>query len=86
MNTIISITEGCSLKHCGRFVQDTIVSDEEADILLQIFKKGLKFSQSSGGARILDLHTGAISHRDGFINIYNSAAKLWKPEELAVYV
>ncbi|KAL3875793.1 hypothetical protein ACJMK2_033709 [Sinanodonta woodiana] len=60
----------CKPKHCRRVVMDNLVSEEEAAYLLGIAKKGLQFGGSSGGASILDLHSGALSKGDKFINIY----------------
>ncbi|KAK3590952.1 hypothetical protein CHS0354_034524 [Potamilus streckersoni] len=60
----------CKPKHCRRVVMDNLVSEEEAAYLLGIAKKGLQFGGSSGGASILDLHSGALSKGDKFVNIY----------------
>ena len=67
---------------------DGVVSLEEVGILSQIFKKGLEFGHSSGGASILDLHSGALSKEDHFINIYQlpKASQLWTDHEFITYV
>ncbi|KAJ0175059.1 hypothetical protein K1T71_009200 [Dendrolimus kikuchii] len=62
--------EGCFPKACKRFVTDKVVSVREAEDLLAVAKKGLKIGRSSGGASILDLHSGALSMGQHFINIY----------------
>ncbi|XP_026749935.1 2-oxoglutarate and iron-dependent oxygenase domain-containing protein 3-like [Galleria mellonella] len=66
--------EGCFPKQCKRFVSDKVISEREADELLTIAKKGLQLGGSSGGASILDLHSGALSMGEHFINIYKIAA------------
>lgn len=45
------------------------MASEDADVLRRMFVKGLAFGGSSGGASILDLHSGALSKDDRFINI-----------------
>lgn len=62
--------EGCFPKACKRFVTDKVVSVREAEGLLAVAKKGLTIGRSSGGASILDLHSGALSMGQNFINIY----------------
>nr|XP_015926627.1 2-oxoglutarate and iron-dependent oxygenase domain-containing protein 3 isoform X2 [Parasteatoda tepidariorum] len=66
----ISKFKGCAPKSCGRLVTDVVVTPEESAHLLRLCKKGLAFGGSSGGASILDLHSGALSHGNTFINIY----------------
>lgn len=51
----------CAPHHCGRGVMDQLVSKEEAQILLEVAKSGFAYGGSTGGASILDLHTGALS-------------------------
>lgn len=62
--------EGCVPKECKRYVTDKVISVKEAEELLAIAKKGLKLGGSSGGASILDLHSGALSLGQHFVNIY----------------
>lgn len=66
------ITEfaSCVPNKCGRFVTDSLVTEQEANILLDLAKNGLSFGGSSGGASILDLHSGALSQGEEFVNIY----------------
>ncbi|KAL4241041.1 2-oxoglutarate and iron-dependent oxygenase domain-containing protein 3 [Mactra antiquata] len=61
----------CKPKFCGRVIMDGLVQEEEAKYLLGVAKKGLAYGGSSGGASILDLHSGALSKQDKFINIYS---------------
>lgn len=60
----------CIPKKCGRFVTDSLVIDKEVKILLDLAKTGLSFGGGSGGASILDLHSGALSKNESFVNIY----------------
>lgn len=65
----------CSPKKCGRFVMDSVVSKDEAKGLRELAEKGMSHGGGSGGATILDLHSGALSFGDKFINIYSLSAK-----------
>ena len=60
----------CAPQRCGRFVSDAVVSQKEAIHLLSLAKRGLSLGGSSGGASILDLHSGALSQNTSFVNIY----------------
>lgn len=66
------ITEfaSCVPNKCGRFVTDSLVTEQEANLLLDLAKKGLSFGGGIGGASILDLHSGALSKGEDFVNIY----------------
>jgi len=80
--------EGCALKQCGRFVVDDLFQEDQVKTLVKIFKKGLENGRSSGGASILDLHSGALSHGAKFINVFETPGgqELWTKEEIAVYI
>ena len=52
---------GCAPTKCGRAVLDNVVSAQESDKLLELAKKGFVKGGGSGGASILDLHSGALS-------------------------
>ena len=60
-NFAIFILTGCVPTKCGRAVLDNVVSEKESDQLLALAKKGFAKGGGSGGASILDLHSGAIS-------------------------
>lgn len=77
----------CVPKSCGRFVSDTLVSDDEVEHLLTMAKGGFALGGSSGGASIMDLHSGALSHGRAFVNMYKfaEAKKIVNGEPLAVY-
>lgn len=79
--------EGCFPKECKRFVTDKVISVREADELLAIAKKGLNLGGSSGGASILDLHSGALSKGQKFINIYKheAAKNLFDQNDFSIY-
>ncbi|XP_076324686.1 2-oxoglutarate and iron-dependent oxygenase domain-containing protein 3-like isoform X1 [Tachypleus tridentatus] len=67
--------KGCVPQRCGRLVTDWLVSPQEAAQLLSIAKKGLVHGGSSGGASIFDLHSGALSYGDNFVNVYKLIKK-----------
>lgn len=60
----------CVPNKCGRFVTDSLVTEQEAIALIDLAKRGLSFGGGSGGVSILDLHSGALSKGQNFINIY----------------
>lgn len=78
---------GCVPKICGRVVMDSLISADEAEHLLRIAKKGLALAGSSGSASILDLHSGALSKDDTFINIFTLPAgrSIFTPQDYSIY-
>lgn len=60
----------CVPNKCGRFVTDSLVTEEETNALLSLAKTGMSFGGGSGGVSILDLHSGALSKGKSFVNIY----------------
>lgn len=79
----------CLPKKCGRFVMDSVVSKHEAKSLRQLAMKGMSYGGGNGGATILDLHSGALSVGDKFINIYSLSgkgkAKIFSDEDFELY-
>ena len=61
IDNLFVILTGCVPTKCGRAVLDNVVSEKESDQLLALAKKGFAKGGGSGGASILDLHSGAIS-------------------------
>jgi len=76
---------GCLPKKCGRVVFDGLVKDEEVHGLLSLAKKGLVKGGSSGGASILDLHSGALSKGEQFVNVYALYPELFTETDFEVY-
>ncbi|CAB4069115.1 2-oxoglutarate and iron-dependent oxygenase domain-containing protein 3 [Lepeophtheirus salmonis] len=72
----------CVPYKCGRVVMDDIIPSDTAYNLLQIAKKVFALSESSGGASILDLHSGTISKGEHFINLYANHPDVFSPEDL----
>ncbi|KAK4314618.1 hypothetical protein Pmani_014106 [Petrolisthes manimaculis] len=62
--------QGCTPRKCGRVVWDSVIHPSEASALLNIAQRGLTLGGSAGGASILDLHSGALSQGNAFINMY----------------
>jgi hypothetical protein len=80
----------CAPQRCGRFVTDEVVNDREAQQLLSLAKRGLSLGGSSGGASILDLHSGALSHQTSFANVYkiietNKNKNIFTEKDFKVY-
>lgn len=69
----------CAPRKCGRVVSDIVVTADEVSKLLQVAQKGLALSRSDGGASILDLHSGSVSHGQGFVNVYKLAKEKGVP-------
>uniref|UniRef100_A0A0A9ZAU2 Uncharacterized protein n=1 Tax=Lygus hesperus TaxID=30085 RepID=A0A0A9ZAU2_LYGHE len=84
----VSEFKGCIPSSCGRVVMDHVVTTEEADLLLDLAKRGLSMGGGSGGASILDLHSGALSKGDVFVDLYSSfnVSELFTLEDFAVYI
>ena len=61
MTSLFPFLTGYVPTKCGRAVLDNVVSEKESDQLLALAKKGFAKGGGSGGASILDLHSGAIS-------------------------
>ncbi|KAK7047964.1 2-oxoglutarate and iron-dependent oxygenase domain-containing protein 3 [Halocaridina rubra] len=78
---------GCTPMKCGRVVFDTLVKRSEVSALLHIAERGLALGGSSGGASILDLHSGALSHGNAFVNIFKleEAKNTFTMEDFKIY-
>ena len=59
----------CTPIKCGRFVSDSIVSEEEAMELRLLAETVFAISKPSGGVAIFDLNSGALSNGTQFINL-----------------
>ena len=75
----------CVPERCGRAVNDGLITEKQANSLLKLAKKGLAKGGSSGGASIIDLHSGALSKGENFINLYKSFPGLFQAEDFVVY-
>lgn len=77
----------CVPKKCGRFVADKLIEPSEADVLLQLAANIIDLAGSAGGASILDIHSGALSYGDKFLNVFQmpKARQMIKSEHLTVY-
>ena len=75
----------CLPKKCGRGVTDILFEKKDLNEMLNIAKKGMNFGGGSGGATILDLHSGALSYKDKFINIYTLDAQVFNQSHFLIY-
>lgn len=75
----------CVPSKCGRFITDDLITVSEAHKLLALAKKGLAKGGGNGGASILDLHSGALSHGDSFVNLYRSHPDLFTARDFQDY-
>lgn len=83
----VSKFPACAPKRCGRLVTDALLQDFEVDALLELATAGLALGGSAGGASILDLHSGALSKGNHFVNVFRLAGSenLFRPEQMKVY-
>jgi len=82
--------KGCEPAKCGRYAVDRLVSEEEAQALINIAEKGMALGGGAGGATIMDLHTWAISKGSQFADLRklaqsNGAKELFTYEDLKLY-
>lgn len=77
--------KGCSPKKCGRGVMDGLISQDEAAELVSLAKKGMAHGGSGGGPTILDLHSGALTLGEKFVNIYKITSDLFTARDFEVY-
>lgn len=77
----------CAPKRCGRLVTDALLLEHEVDVLLELAQAGLALGGSAGGASILDLHSGALSRGNHFVNVFKQPGvdELFRPEQMKVY-
>lgn len=77
----------CVPEQCGRLVTDSLITHEEADKLLQLAINSLALGGSDGGVSIFDLHSGALSLGQNFVNFYKipESKNAFKPEDLVTY-
>eukprot|EP00118_Oscarella_pearsei_P026871 m.310533 g.310533 ORF g.310533 m.310533 type:complete len:309 (+) comp52308_c0_seq1:280-1206(+) len=82
--------QGCSPTRCGRVIMDGLVDNDEINTLRALVKRGMNLGGSSGGPTILDLHSGALTKGDTFVNVYKLAeaeglSPIFTSEDQAVY-
>ncbi|KAG0723906.1 2-oxoglutarate and iron-dependent oxygenase domain-containing protein 3 [Chionoecetes opilio] len=79
--------QGCTPKKCGRMVSDLLIKPAEVAALHNIAERGLALGGSSGGASILDLHSGALSQGNAFVNIYklDASKTIFTGQDFKIY-
>lgn len=83
--------DGCTPRPagCGARVVDGLLSAEEVNGLTNIAERGMVMGGGAGGPTILDLHSGALSLEDKFIDVWMafnvSKRKPYTRSDLAVY-
>lgn len=77
----------CVPTKCGRFVADKLIENKEIELLLNMAENIIGLAGSSGGASVLDIHTGALSYGERYLNFFKmpEARSLLKPEHLIIY-
>uniref|UniRef100_A0A1A9WES7 Fe2OG dioxygenase domain-containing protein n=1 Tax=Glossina brevipalpis TaxID=37001 RepID=A0A1A9WES7_9MUSC len=78
----------CVPRNCGRFIADKLIESKEVDVLQNLAENIINLAGGSkGGASILDLHSGALSQGDEFVNVYKmpQAMEFMKAEHLRIY-
>lgn len=82
---IAALDPVCLPARCGRFITDDLVTLKEAHGLLALAKKGLAQGGGAGGASILDLHSGALSKEQQFVNLYKTHPGLFTSRDFQLY-
>lgn len=75
----------CRPKKCGRGIRDNLFTLNELNLMRSLVEKGMKHGGGSGGATILDLHTGALSYGDQFINFYKAKPGVFNASDFELY-
>lgn len=85
--TDINKFHNCIPKRCGRYVTDVLLLSSEARKLLEMAKTGFELSSTKGSASIFDIHSGAITMDDKFVNIHSlpDSKKVFKQEFIYAY-
>ncbi|XP_065836391.1 2-oxoglutarate and iron-dependent oxygenase domain-containing protein 3-like [Oscarella lobularis] len=65
--------KGCTPARCGRVIMDRLIEPNEISSLKALLQKGMSLGGSSGGPTILDLHSGALTKGDKFVDVYKLA-------------
>ncbi|XP_065072299.1 2-oxoglutarate and iron-dependent oxygenase domain-containing protein 3-like [Rhopilema esculentum] len=77
--------KGCAPKRCGRCVMDNLFEEEQISKLRELAERGMAHGGSNGGASVLDLHSGALSKGEKFINIYGMQTKIFTEDDFKLY-
>jgi len=77
--------KSCRPKKCGRAVRDGLFLQTDLKHMRDIAEKGMKHGGGKGGATILDLHSGALSYGDQFINLHAANKKVFNTSDFEVY-
>jgi len=77
--------KSCRPKKCGRVVRDGLFLQTDLKHMRDIAEKGMKHGGGKGGATILDLHSGALSYGDQFINLHAANKKVFNTSDFEVY-
>ena len=77
--------KSCAPTRCGRCVMDNLFDEEQISKLRELAERGMKHGGSNGGASVLDLHSGALSKGDKFINIYGMPTKIFTEDDFKLY-
>ncbi|KNC81349.1 hypothetical protein SARC_06323 [Sphaeroforma arctica JP610] len=67
------VVSGCTPTKCGRFLKDNVFNATVIQTMINIIEKGMVFGGGAGGPSILDLASGAVSHGEQFISIFQAA-------------
>lgn len=75
----------CTPNKCGRVIRDNLFEKDQLEDMKSIAKKGMKYGGGSGGATILDLHSGALSYKDKFANLYKMEKNVFSERDFKIY-
>lgn len=75
----------CLPKKCGRVIQDHLFEKRDILYLKELAIHGMQHGGGSGGATILDLHSGALSYKDKFVDIYKLKRTVFNKTDFDIY-
>eukprot|EP00039_Didymoeca_costata_P011402 m.159943 g.159943 ORF g.159943 m.159943 type:complete len:318 (+) comp15161_c0_seq5:36-989(+) len=74
---------------CGRLITDALFDEKDLFQLVNMAKKWMVYGEGSGGPTILDLHSGALSLGERFIDVYSEVKRkkdeVYDADDFAVY-
>ena len=82
---------GCTppADRCGKLIHDDFATADEVEGLRAIAARGMRLGGGAGGPTILDVHGGALSYKDKFIDVWTAFNATDTPpyrrSEVAIY-
>lgn len=75
-------SEGCTPRQCARVLRDGFASEDEVASLRAVAERVMRYGGGSGGPTIFELHSGALSKGENFVDLYTALKNKGKPSPL----